>query len=131
MKYNQKGMTFLSFVIVLAVVGFFGFLAMRLFPVYQEYYSAVSVFKSVTEAPGAANESPSQIRIHLDKRFQISYIDNINLEKDIKFKNEKSGKTVQLKYEVRRPLMYNVDFVAKFDKTFPLSGGATASSGDL
>ena len=121
MKRNQKGITFLGFVIVLAVVGFFGFIAMRLFPVYQEYYSAVSVFKSVTEAPGAASESPAQIRVSLDKRFQISYIDNINLDKDIKFRNEKSGKTLQLKYEVRRPLMYNLDFVASFDKTFPLS----------
>lgn len=131
MKRSQKGITFLSFVIVLVVIGFFGFLAMRLFPVYQEYYSAVSVFKSVTEAPGAASESPAQIRVHLDKRFQISYIENINLEKDIKFKNEKSGKTVQLKYEVRRPLMYNIDFVAKFDKVFPLSGGNSAASDDM
>ena len=121
MKHNQRGITFLGFVIVLAVVGFFGFLAMRLFPVYQEYYSAVSVFKSVTEAPGAVNESPAEIRKQLERRFQISYVENINLDKDIKFKNEKSGKLLQLKYEVRRPLMYNLDFVASFDKTFPLS----------
>lgn len=121
MKHNQRGITFLGFVIVLAVVGFFGFLAMRLFPVYQEYYSAVSVFKSVTEASGAVNESPAEIRKQLERRFQISYVENINLDKDVKFKNEKSGKFLQLKYEVRRPLMYNLDFVASFDKTFPLS----------
>ena len=33
MKRNQKGITLLSFLFVLALVGFFGFLFMRLFPV--------------------------------------------------------------------------------------------------
>ena len=39
MKRNQSGMTLLSFVMVLAVAGFAAYIAMRLFPMYQEFWS--------------------------------------------------------------------------------------------
>lgn len=121
MRNNQKGITLLSFIMILGVVGFFAFLTMRLFPVYTEYYGAVNDIKAVTQAAGADKATPAQIRDSLYRRFQISYVENINLEKDIKFMKDSSGKTLALKYEVRRPLMYNLDFVAKFERIFPIS----------
>ena len=38
MRRKQSGMTFASFVIVMAVVGFFLFIFINLFPMYQEYF---------------------------------------------------------------------------------------------
>ena len=121
MKRSQKGITLLSFVIILAVVGFFGFLFMRVFPVYSEYYSAVNSIKSVTQAAGAEKQSIDLIRKSLERNFQISYVENINLDKDVKFVKKNNEKILLLDYEVRRPLMYNLDFVAKFEKEFPLT----------
>jgi hypothetical protein len=121
MNRNQQGMTLLSFIVILVVVAFFGYILMRLFPVYSEYYSAVTDIKAVTQTAGAENESMEKIRDHLYRRFQISYVDSIDLEKNIKMFKDKDGKTLQLKYEVRRPLMYNLDFVAKFERSFPVS----------
>ncbi len=124
MKRNQQGITLISFILILGVVGFFGYLFMRLFPVYSEYYSAVNDIKAVTQTAGVEKESMDKIRDHLIRRFQISYVDSIVLEKNIKMYKEKEGKTLHLQYEVRRPLMYNLDFVAKFDRKFPLTGRA-------
>ncbi|MBP7370604.1 MAG: DUF4845 domain-containing protein [Arenimonas sp.] len=121
MKRNQQGMTFLSFVITLAVVGFFGFLIMRVFPVYSEYYSVVTAIKSVSEEAGADKATPEAIRNSIERHFEISYVENVNLEKDIKFIKNNEGRSLLLNYEVRRPLMYNLDFVAKFEKSFPLT----------
>ena len=42
MNRKQGGMTLLSFVVVLAVVGFGLYIGMKLFPMYQEYYSVRS-----------------------------------------------------------------------------------------
>jgi Tfp pilus assembly major pilin PilA len=121
MKRNQQGITLISFILILAVVGFFGYILMRLFPVYTEYYSAVNDIKAVTQTEGVEKESMERIRDHLYRRFQISYVESIDLEKNVKMFKDKDGKSLQLQYEVRRPLMYNLDFVAKFDRKFPLN----------
>lgn len=121
MKRSQQGITLISFILILALVGFFGFIGMRLFPVYSEYYSAVNDIKAVTQTPGVEKESMERIRDHLYRRFQISYVESIDLQKNVKMFKDQDGKVLQLQYEVRRPMMYNLDFVAKFDRKFPLS----------
>lgn len=124
MKNGQKGITFLSFIIVLAVIGFFLFIGMRLFPVYVTYYGAVKDIKALSQEPGASTRTIEDIRNELERRFNISYVEGLDLNKDIKLVNSPNGKQLQLKYEMRRPLIYNLDYVAMFDQTFPLSGKA-------
>jgi hypothetical protein len=119
MRSNQRGMTLIGFLMVLAVVGFFAFLGMRLFPVYSEYYAVVTAMKSIQNEPGVAQMSPEQIRTLLDRRFQISYVENVRRD-NIKITRDR-GYQLQIAYEVRRPLVYNIDFVAVFDKTVDLA----------
>lgn len=125
MKNGQKGITFLSFIIVMAIIGFFVFIGMRLFPVYVNYFGAVKAITALSKEPGASTLTIEEIRKGLEPRFNISYVEGLDLKKDIKLINATTGKQIQLKYEVRRPLIYNLDFVAMFDKTFPLGGKAS------
>ena len=118
-KSNQRGMTLLGFLMVLAVVGIFAFMGMKLFPVYSEYYSVVQSMKGIQMEPGVAAMSPERIRDLLDRRFNISYVESVKPE-HIKF-NRVNGYNLTIAYEVRRPLAYNLDFVAKFSKTVDLS----------
>ncbi len=118
-KAKQGGLTLIGFVVVLGVVGFFAFLGMKLFPVYTEYYSVVQAMKAVQAEPGVANMSPQKIRESLDRRFNISYVDSVKPE-NIKVTRQ-NGYNLNIKYEVRRPLVYNLDFVAAFDKTVDLT----------
>ena len=39
MHQRQRGISFIGFIVVLAVVGFFLFLGMKIGPTYIEYYS--------------------------------------------------------------------------------------------
>ncbi len=118
-KHGQSGITLMGFVIVLVVVGFFALMAMKLFPVYQEYYSVVSNLNGLSAEAGSSKLSPEEIRQRLKKRFDISYIGSVKPEHIIV---DKKVNTVQIKYEVRNELLYNLDFVAKFDKTVTLKG---------
>ncbi|MCX7556729.1 DUF4845 domain-containing protein [Xanthomonadaceae bacterium JHOS43] len=117
---KQSGLTLMSFLIVLVVAGFFIFVGMKLFPVYSEYYSVVSNMKGLAEEPGVKQLSPEQVRERLRKRFDISYIDSVKPH-HIKIER-KDGYQLTIAYEVRRNLMYNLDFVAVFDKTVELGG---------
>ena len=117
---RQRGITLLGFIVVLAVVGFFAFLAMRLFPVYSEYYSVVSAMKGMQAEPGVSQMPPEKIRELLNRRFYISYVKSVK-PNHIKITRSGTGYNLNIKYEVREPLAYNLDFVAMFDKTVELS----------
>ncbi len=44
---HQKGITLIGLAIVLAILGFAAFIGIKLFPVYQEYFSVVQAMKNV------------------------------------------------------------------------------------
>lgn len=116
---KQRGMTLLGFLMILAIAGVFAFIFMRLFPVYTEYYSVVRDMKGLQAEPGVANMPPEKIRDLLFRRFNISYVDSVKPEHV--FVSRKNGYNLTVKYEVRRPMVYNLDFIAKFEKTVDLT----------
>ncbi|MFA5589781.1 MAG: DUF4845 domain-containing protein [Lysobacteraceae bacterium] len=117
---KQSGLTLMSFLIVLVVVGFFIFIGMKLFPVYNEYWSVVTDMKGLAAEPGVKQLSPEQVRDRLFRRFDISYVDSVKPQ-NVKITRQ-NGYQLNVAYEVRRNLMYNLDFVAVFDKTVELGG---------
>ncbi len=119
---TQSGLTLTSFLIVLVVVGFFIYIGMKLFPVYTEYYSVVTDMKGLAAEPGIKQKSPEEVRNLLFRRFQISYVESVQPQ-NVKITRQ-NGYQMQIAYEVRRNLMYNLDFVAVFDKTVELGGGS-------
>ena len=73
MKRKQSGLTFIGFVIVLAVAGLFIYVGMKLVPMYTEYYS---VKKQVGERAAARHEKPQfeatdKARINAVLRFAL------------------------------------------------------------
>lgn len=118
---RQRGITLIGFLIVLSVAGFFIYIGMKLLPVYSEYYSVVSAMKGVAEEPGIANRDPGAIRELFRRRFEIGYVESVRPE-NIRILRDGTGPRLEVTYEVRRPLMFNLDFVAKFEKTVDMGG---------
>jgi hypothetical protein len=114
MKRKQSGMTLLSFVIVLAVVGFAAYLAMRLFPMYQEYYAVKSSLKGLANEQGVADMDPARIKELFFRRLNMNYSNSIK-PTDVKIERMEGGWNMAVSYEVRRPLVGNLDVVGKFD----------------
>lgn len=124
MRRNQSGMTLVSFVIVMAVVGFFLYIIMKLFPMYSEYYAVRSALKALAAEPGVANQDPAQIKSNLiDKRLYVSYATSIKSENVI-IEQINGGVQVRVEYEVRKPLIYNLDIVGRFSAKQMLGVGA-------
>lgn len=120
---RQTGLSFFGFIGFLLIAGFFAFLAMRLFPVYSEYYNVVTSMKGLAADPEAAGQDPNQVKKMLVKRFEISYVDNAKME-HIQVARNGAETNVTVTYEVRRPLAYNLDYVASFENTVTLRRGS-------
>jgi len=125
MKRHQSGMTLIGFVVVLAVVGLFAFVAMRLFPMYSEYYAVKSALKGLASEPGIADTDPAKIQDLFFRRLYISYAENVKPE-NVKIDRIDNGWNMKVDYELRRPLISNLDVVGKFSAQQDLTRGAAA-----
>jgi hypothetical protein len=117
---KQSGMSLIGFIFVLAMVIFISYLGMRIVPMYMEYYSVVNAMDGVAAERGSANLSPYDIRVKILNRLYVSYSENVK-ESHIKLNRTIGGMNLRIAYEVRTPVMGNLDVVAKFDRSVQLS----------
>jgi hypothetical protein len=117
---RQKGLTLIGFLIVLSLVIFATYIGMRIGPIYMEYYSVVSAMNGVAKERGAAQTSLFDARRKILDRLYVSYASNNIQERHIKILR-RNGVFLNVAYEVRKPLLGNLDVVAKFDRTVPLT----------
>ena len=118
MQRNNRGLTLIGFLVVLCVAGFFAYLAMRLLPMYIEYFGVVKAMEMVKNEPGSAQKSVEEIRRDLSAKFDTQYVDDNSVPPQaISVKREAGGATLRIAYEKRVNFMYNIDLVGVFDKS--------------
>lgn len=122
MRRTQGGMTLIGFLITLAVVGFFAYCGMKLVPMYSEYYSVKQALKGLSLEPGIANQTPEKIEDLLFRRLNISYADSVKPE-NVKVDRTDRGWKMTVEYELRKPLVANLDVVGKFHAEQELTRG--------
>ncbi len=110
---QQKGVTTIGWLIILSLIGFFVLLTLRMAPAYMEYYKVASTLETLAKESGF--DSPRQIRLTAERRFEISYVDSI-MPKDLKIKPFGQHFLVRAQYESRVHLFANVYVVMTFDK---------------
>ncbi len=123
-KRKQSGITLIGFIIVMVVAGFFAYMGMVLGPAYSEYYGVVKAINFVAgeATPNTTDFEP--LRKGLDRQFNVGYVESVT-GKDAKLIRDKTGNILSMTYEVRKPFLYNIDFVVKFSHSQPL-GSKTA-----
>ncbi|RMG59156.1 MAG: DUF4845 domain-containing protein [Gammaproteobacteria bacterium] len=121
--HSQRGLSLVGWLIVIGLAGFMAVVALKLFPVYMEYWTVKSVMDEVASQPTADKKSRSFILSSISKRLDVNSVNTVKA-RDIKYeRTEEGGARLHLKYEVRKPLVGNVDVVVKFDHSVPVRGG--------
>lgn len=120
MKRTQGGMTLIGFVIVLAVIGFAAYIGMKLVPMYSEFYAVKSALKGLKAEPGIANQAPAKIQDLFFRRLYISYSENVK-PTNVTLERADGGWVMSVDYEVRKPLVGNLDVVGKFSTSESLT----------
>jgi len=113
MRRKQKGITLLGFIIGLAVAGVFIYMGMKVIPMYSEYYSVKQALEGLSKEPDITASSPRQVQDLFFRRLDISYADNVK-PKHVKISRKDSGYLMTVDYEVRKPLIANLDVVGRF-----------------
>ena len=122
---NQKGMTAIGWLLVIAVVVIFVIVGLKLIPAYLEVYKIGASMESLASDAEAHTKSPRELRTMLLKRLDINMIYDIKSE-DIDITRSANGYNIEVDYEPRIPFFGNLYFVIVYDKTVtvPSSGSA-------
>jgi len=123
---TQKGITMIGFVILLGVLGFIAYAAMKLIPAYTEYFGVVKSMKLLQSEAGIENASVEEIRNKLNVQFDLQYVDEKNVPRQsIQLLTQNGAHSLRIAYDRDLPFIYNVDLLVHFDKTVDLSRGAS------
>src|SRR3569623_981874 len=118
MLRHQKGITFLGFIALLCVVGFFAYAAMKLVPIYSMHMGVVKSMKQLQLEPGINEKSIDDIRRDLNVKFDLQYVDeSIIPPANIQLKKNGGASSLRIFYDRRVPFLYNVDLLVSFDNT--------------
>ena len=116
MKNKQTGLTFISWIIILGIIAFFATLAIRIVPIYSEYYTVVNVVKGMEKEIRDNKLSEREVRKLFTKRFQVNNIKSVGRE-DIKLSRGRGSvaiKKVVIDYDVEVPFIAQLNLIGHF-----------------
>ena len=113
---KQRGMSMMSWLVVLGVVVFFMLIGIKMVPTYLENYSIQQVLKHMEDDRDVRKMSPMEMKKSFIKRLKINSVYEFDRDA-IKIKKEKFGTSFTVDYEVRKPVAGNVSIVMVFSES--------------
>lgn len=110
---QQQGLALGSTLVLLVLVGFFLLTVVRVVPMYMNNYKIKGAFTALQESGQLASMSQREIHSALGKRFDVNYIEHVK-PADVKITRNSKGVKLELHYESRATLFYNLALVADF-----------------
>jgi Tfp pilus assembly major pilin PilA len=117
---RQRGMTVIGMLLLIIVIAFVALIAMKVVPMYVQYFSIKSTIESIRKEPQVAQMNAQDIQNAIQKRFDIGYVDNI-MARDLKIRNDRNGRVLDLVYQDERTLFYGLSVVLKVNEAIPLN----------
>ncbi len=118
--YKQRGATFVFWVFFLALIGFLLMLGVKLFPVYYKGLTTQKIVEEIAIEMQGKKPNKKQLWESISKRININSVYGIN-KKHFVYEKNKDMVEFGLDYEVRVPVIANLDAVAKFDQRQTIS----------
>lgn len=124
---KQRGMTFISLVLMIAGIVFVAVIGMKLYPAYAEYFTIKKAFASLKTQMASGEMSKKDIVEAFDKQQAIDDFKSIS-GKDLVIEQDPSGKqVVSVEYSVVEPLVGNVSALVDFSLSTSESANKAAA----
>jgi hypothetical protein len=112
---HERGMTTLGMLILAAFIGMFAFGAIRIAPVYLNYFKVKGVIDGVQQEFDGQNPSRAAIRTSINRRFEVESVSVVS-NTDIKVTPDDGGFLIEASYDHTTPYIGNLYFTVRFDK---------------
>ena len=126
---RQQGVTAGGWLLILALVGFFVLLTLRLFPIYSNHFKIQGILESLAKEENLFTMPKKDMLRIIDKRLNINFAEGFKPEHLLIELKKTGSKEIHIRYEDRRPILGNMDVVAKFDDFLIVSPRGDVKSG--
>lgn len=114
---EQRGLTFISLMLVLAILAFFVLLTLKIAPIYMNHNSVANALSAVEKMPGVETMSKREIINSLSKRFGMNYVEKVNAN-DITIVKQGNYVKVEIEYERVEKIVGNLSVLVEFYESF-------------
>ncbi len=111
---RQAGMTLIGMMMLAAVGGFLAYAALRVAPLYIEYYTVESALQSVAEEARMEKLSSPEVRTRFDKVLDVNGITVVSA-RDLVIEPGPTGTTLSVSYSKCAPLVHRLKICGDFE----------------
>jgi hypothetical protein len=115
MRKQQRGMTTIGLVMLLAVFGLIAFGVLQLIPVYLENMKVVQVLNQVKGDFEGQNASVAQIKTAIGKRVDIEDLREFDWRNDFVITRSPNGYWISTEYDRKKAYVANVFLLVEFE----------------
>ena len=110
---KQKGMTMISWAVVLVFIGFHFMMAIKIVPFFAEDHTIAGAWAKLGNEASLVGETPQKIRAFVLRRLKLNNVYSLNND-DIKIKRSGGYYIVSVAYEPRGKILGKLDFIMSF-----------------
>lgn len=117
LRRRQRGLGTLGLLLVLVLVVGGIILILKLAPHYIDFYTMNSVLEGMPSSD-VRTMNRSALNDAIDKRFRINNLRDFNIRDIINVERSRDATVLEVKYERRENLFFNIDIVITFEKRY-------------
>lgn len=126
MSARQKGLTMITWIILIGLIGFVALFGFKLMPIYMDYFTInkalIDVSKNIEQG-----ETPGQIKTSISNLFDVNSVNTLKVDDvDISTDPDTKAVTLSIDYDARTNFIANIDLIVHFSKSY--SGGVASSN---
>ncbi|MGV6809992.1 MAG: DUF4845 domain-containing protein [bacterium] len=113
----QQGLSFISWLVVIALVIFLSMTAIKIVPMYLKFNTIKSLMDDIAANTSVSQANKTYVYAKIDDYININGINDLS-SKDFEFariKGQKKARLLSIQYEERQLWFANLDIIATFD----------------
>ena len=112
-RKQEQGLTLISYIFVLLIIGFFVMLILKITPIYMDHNKVANSLAGLKDTPDLENKSSRAIKKNLESRLNLNYVYDVTAE-DITIVKRGNYVRVDIEYEVVEHLVGDLSLLAQF-----------------
>tara|TARA_Y100000310_G_scaffold344974_1_gene460892 strand:- start:5047 stop:5421 length:375 start_codon:yes stop_codon:yes gene_type:complete len=114
--YHQRGLSIAGWMFLIMIIGSGIAIGMKLAPLYLDHNTMSNILDRLAEEKGMVIKGNTELTDIMKKRFKMNNIRNFDFKNHITISRPEDRVVIDMNYEVRLPLVQNVDIIASFEK---------------
>lgn len=114
---KQKGMSFISWMVVAAIFIFIAITVIKVAPMYVKFNSVKSMVEDIAADPTMLKASKQAIMIKISNYINVNSLDGLTHENFVveKVQNSKKQRSISVSYKDRQTWFANLDIIGNFE----------------